>query len=271
METKPLNQQPYNNVPGANKSEKKKSGAAGIAAATAAGMAAGAAGTYMASASEIELEPEITENPEEPENTETTTTPGTSHPGNSHPGNNHPGNNHPQQPQQPQPQPVQQPAEPAEPMPITIGDDSNDNAINVDPNPMEGLDDDDPFNPIDPVNPDDVADAIIAEDLIDPNDIDPENYFDFTDIGTVTTIEGDEMTVATFTTGNDEVYAMVDVNNDGIMDVVVDENGNEVSYNTGGYTTDDIMDQLTAGDTYLAASDDYDPTLDAQMNNDMIS
>ena len=77
--------------------------------------------------------------------------------------------------------------------------------------------------------------------------------------------------MATFETDNGESYAMVDVNGDNVMDVIVDESGNIVSHDANGYTTDDILDRLTAGDTYIAATDDYDPTLDEMMNGDMIS
>ncbi|MDE6464916.1 MAG: hypothetical protein K2L16_09855 [Muribaculaceae bacterium] len=126
------------------------------------------------------------------------------------------------------------------------------------------------------VDPNEVAEAIIAEDMIDPNDIDSEDLFDFTDIGTVYTIEGDEMTVASFNLNGDE-YAMVDINNDGLMDVIVDSYGNVVTDSDGyimtaDYTTDDIVDRLTSGDTYLAADDsELGSDIEDQMLNDLIS
>lgn len=283
METKPFNSDAYGaplqpSTPGRpNPAQKKKNsgGAAGMAASAAVGAAAGfAAGQFAAGAVEPDIEPEPIPEPE-PE---------------------------PQPAPQPHPQPAPQPAggshqqpqdiaqNPQAQQPIDqpnnddyIADNGgaqqpvNSNGGYQQPIGGNGSEHDDdivitPEGPIggeDIVNPDDVAGAVLAEEMIDPNDLESAEVFDFTEIGTVTTIEGDEMTVAYFQNGG-ETYAMIDVNNDGAMDVITDEYGNMVSSDAYGYTTDDIIDRLTAGDTYLAATDDFDTSLDGQMESDMI-
>lgn len=96
---------------------------------------------------------------------------------------------------------------------------------------------------VEPV-PDEADDAIIAGDLIDPKDIDMDDVLDFQEIGTVYTIEGDDMTVATFQDGSGTQYAMVDVNNDSEIDFITDENLNPLVDNTFDDIANDMFNDL---------------------------
>lgn len=277
METKPFNNYPpinhgrqngYNqSQPGATPKKSGNNNAVGMAGAGVAGAALGAvagfaASQFVASATDNDenlIEPEIIDQEE------TVEEPVEEAPVHPQPQPVYP------EPAQPAPQPVQSQPEPqpdGEMQPIGgQSPQTPEEMIDQILNPTDGS-----VSPTQPEQtPDEVADAIIAEELVDPNDIDSEEVFDFAEIGTVTTIEGDEMTVATFTTGDGEQYAMVDVNMDGNMDVIVDSNGNEIG-DAIGYTTDDIVERLTAPDTYIAANDTdiYDPSIESQMQGDMI-
>lgn len=127
---------------------------------------------------------------------------------------------------------------------------------------------------VEPIDSDDIAEGLLAEEMIDPNDIDAEDVFDFAEIGTVYTIEGDEVVVASFTSDNDE-FAMVDLDNDGIMDIIMDETG-EVLAQAPDYTTDDIYEQINS-EGYIAAEEPHeidllaDAEFDDMMQQDLIS
>ncbi len=123
------------------------------------------------------------------------------------------------------------------------------------------------------VNPgvDEEVDELLAGDMIDENDIDTPEVFNFTDMEEVATIDGDLITAATFTDEAGNEFAMIDLDNDGGFDIIIDNEGDLVSY-VNGITTDDVMEELTEPDSYLAA-DDTDITSDFSddMMNDLIS
>lgn len=115
------------------------------------------------------------------------------------------------------------------------------------------------------VNPDEIAEAIIAEDQIDPNDIDMADVVDFDDMQTIYTVDGETYTVATFHDDAGNELVMVDVDGDNVFDVVTDtelnplvtEEGQYVS--AGGMTTDDVEMNM-ADDTQYLAANDTDPS-----------
>lgn len=129
------------------------------------------------------------------------------------------------------------------------------------------------------VNPDEIAEALIAEDQIDPNDIDMSNVVNFDEIGTVYTIEGDSYTAATFHDAVGNQLVMIDVDGDNTFDIVTDEYGNPlVDQNgellaAGDLTVDDAESAINDDATYLAHNetdnvDDFDADSLAQ---DLIS
>lgn len=106
--------------------------------------------------------------------------------------------------------------------------------------------------PVEPVNPNEIAEAIIAEDQIDPNDIDMADVIDFDEIGTVYTIDGDSYTAAAFhdAAGND--FVMVDIDGDDVFDIVTDQMGNLVAEVPGCITVDDAEIGIIDDPTYMA-------------------
>lgn len=127
------------------------------------------------------------------------------------------------------------------------------------------------------VNPDDVADAIISEEQIDPNDIDMADVVNFEDIGTLYTIDGESYTAAAFHDMDGNQLLMVDVDGDDVFDLItdmegtpiIDPNGNLVA--AGDLTVDDAEIGLTDSQTYLAANDGADDFGADSLMNDIIS
>ena len=104
--------------------------------------------------------------------------------------------------------------------------------------------------PDEPVDTDDIADAIIAEDLIDPYDYEPVDMLgsmEVLDIGEMTLEDGSDVTVASFTI-------------DGEMDLVIDSQGE--SQWVAGIMASDLEEQMANPDEYLA----YDETIENDLS-----
>lgn len=116
-------------------------------------------------------------------------------------------------------------------------------------------------NSNDTVNPDEIAEALIAEDQIDPNDIDMTDVVNFDEIGTVYTVEGDSYPAAAFHDAAGNQLVMIDVDGDNTFDIVTDEYGNPlVDQNgdllaAGDLTVDDAESAIHDDATYLAHND----------------
>jgi len=106
------------------------------------------------------------------------------------------------------------------------------------------------------VNPDEIADAIISEDQIDPNDIDMADVVNFDEIGTVYTVDGESYTAATFHDAAGNNLVMVDVDGDDVFDVITDHEGNLIADVPGTMTVDDAEIGVADDGTYLAHNDD---------------
>ena len=127
--------------------------------------------------------------------------------------------------------------------------------------------------PDEPVDTDEIADAIIAEDLIDPYDYEPVDMLgsmEVLDIGEMTLEDGSDVTVASFTIDGD-LYGMVDLNNNGEMDLVIDSQGE--SQWVAGIMTSDLEEHMTNPDEYLAYDDtiDNDPSIGMDIDQDIIN
>lgn len=107
------------------------------------------------------------------------------------------------------------------------------------------------------VNPDEVAEAIIAEEQIDPRDIDMEDVINFDEIGTIYTVEGESYTAATFHDAYGNEMVMVDLDGDNTFDVIADSNGNIVA-EAPNLTVDDAEIDIMDNNTYLAHDDTTD-------------
>lgn len=108
------------------------------------------------------------------------------------------------------------------------------------------------------VNPDEIAEAIIAEEKIDPNDIDMVDIVNFDEIGTVYTVDGESYTAAAFhdDAGND--YIMIDVDGDDVFDVIADGEGNLIAEVPGNISVGDAQEDIEDDGEYLAYDEDYD-------------
>ncbi len=264
METKPLNPPPFSPQPDNNKTRLYKMPAelqrpaqadnstrnatiAGAAAGVAGAAAGFAAGTFSASAAKPETEdanPEIEEIATEGN---TVNTPQE---------NQNPYNDTFDQPvsTSPSPAPETAPDERSEIVVEPIENDWEDDILPDYPDPYEPGDD--------TVDTDDIADAIIAEDLIDPYDYEPVDMLgsmEVLDIGEITLEDGSDVTVASFTIDGD-LYGMVDLNNDGEMDLVIDSQGE--SQWVAGIMTSDLEEQMANPDEYLA----YDETIENDLS-----
>lgn len=108
------------------------------------------------------------------------------------------------------------------------------------------------------VNPDEIADAIIAEDKIDPNDIDMADVINFDEIGTVYTVDGESYTAAAFHDAAGNNLIMVDVDGDNVFDVITDYDGNLIAEVPGNISVGDAQEDMAGDDVYLAYDNEMD-------------
>ena len=106
----------------------------------------------------------------------------------------------------------------------------------------------------DVINPDEIADAIISEDQVDPNDIDAADIIKFNEIGTVYTVDGESYVAASFNSPDGEDLLMVDVDGDEIFDVITTTNG-EIIADAGSLTLGDAQIMVDQEPTYIAQSE----------------
>lgn len=114
------------------------------------------------------------------------------------------------------------------------------------------------------VDPNLIADAIIAEEEVDTEDIEEASPVEFSEVGEVYTVDGSSYTGASFSIGADTA-AMIDIDGDNVFDVVVDDNGALLTDTDGlplsanGMTVGDAQLATAEEGTYIAA-DDTTPT-----------
>lgn len=150
-----------------------------------------------------------------------------------------------------------------EPQPVTSGSDTPADVINVMTEPTEPVTPSETNenvattgqNTPETVNPGEIADAIIAEEQIDPNDIDVTNVVNFDEIGTVYTVDGESYTAAAFHDAAGNQLVMVDVDGDDVFDVITDMEGNMLAQVPGNLTVDDAELGIVDDGVYLAHHD----------------
>lgn len=108
------------------------------------------------------------------------------------------------------------------------------------------------------VDPDQIAEAIISEEQIDPNDLDMADVVNFDEIGTVYTVDGESYTAAAFHDGAGNNLIMVDVDGDNVFDLITDYDGNVLADVLGNLSVGDAVENIEDDDVYLA----YDPDTD---------
>lgn len=102
------------------------------------------------------------------------------------------------------------------------------------------------------VDPDAIAEAIISEIQVDPNDLDMADVYNFDSIGTVYTVDGESYTAAAFHDASGSSYVMVDVDGDDTFDLIADSQGYLLSDAPGNITVDDVEMGISPETTYLA-------------------
>lgn len=157
---------------------------------------------------------------------------------------------------QPAPEVSQETIVTPEPEPLTSDDpDPIPTPTNPDENPVvvtpEEIDD----------NPD-IA-AILSGEEIDPRDVDMAQVVTFEELGTIYTVDGEELMAAAFHLEDGVEGVMVDVDSDGVFDnlAVLTNDGYIPVADAPGYTIDDVELQLNPEVNYLAQNDDQDHTL----------
>lgn len=126
--------------------------------------------------------------------------------------------------------------------------------VNVETEPVEQAN----TTTSDTVNPDEIAEAIIAEDKIDPNDIDMADIINFDEIGTVYTVDGESYTAAAFHDAAGNNLIMVDVDGDNVFDVITDYDGNLIAEVPGNLSVGDAQEDIADDDVYLAYDNEMD-------------
>lgn len=96
---------------------------------------------------------------------------------------------------------------------------------------------------------DDLENPIMAEELIDPNDINDPTAFEFTDMSTIYTPDGEELNIAMFRDEDGNQFGMIDQDGDGFMDSITDIDGNIIDdpdYHdlASRFSVDDVIEQL---------------------------
>lgn len=103
---------------------------------------------------------------------------------------------------------------------------------------------------------DEETDVILAEEQIDPTDINAGDKVVFDNVGTVYTLDGEAYSAATFHfEGDEEQFVMVDVDGDEVFDIITDENFTVEVETPYDFSYGDAEQQLSAEDpNYLAAA-----------------
>lgn len=117
-----------------------------------------------------------------------------------------------------------------------------------------------------------IADVIVSGEQIDPNDIDMEEVINFDEIGTVYTVTGESHTAASFHGEDGSELLMVDVDADGIFDVITTPEGELLAETTGDLNVSDAEVMINDEPVYLAQNEfeQQDSTIIEDIVDDII-
>lgn len=152
---------------------------------------------------------------------------------------------------------------PSEPEPIVhtepASEQPSEPTVHTEPSPAQ--------SPVPPAPPtpepyEDIVDVIVEE--IDPRDIDATDIFTVDEIGTVYTVDGEELIAAAIhdAAGND--LLMIDVDGDQVFDVFVTYEGEVVAEVPGNINVSDaeLMQTMATGDVCYLPETPYDHNID---------
>lgn len=170
------------------------------------------------------------------------------------------------QPQsQPQSQPQTQPQSAAEEIPPVVEESTDEPEQPVAPEEPEVEEPIDIVTPEDDiVNPDDVVEEILAVEEIDMEDSPGSQMFAFNGTTTIYTVDGEELSAASFISDNGIEGLMVDIDGDGVYDeiAVATDEGYVGVAEAPGFTVDDVELQISEENSYLAHDSETDHTLE---------
>lgn len=132
-----------------------------------------------------------------------------------------------------------------------------------------------PIPEVEPVTEEELAridESVMYGEEIDPDDVDMADVINVDQIGTVYTVDGESMLAADIHDQDGNDLLMVDVDGDGVFDVITTKEGEIITEVGGELDVSDAEAMMTADDAdYLSASD-YDASLDIDMDitNDII-
>ncbi len=119
----------------------------------------------------------------------------------------------------------------------------------------------------------DETDAILADEFIDPNDINMGDKVVFDNVGTVYTLDGEAYSAATFHfEGDEDQFVMVDIDGDEVFDIITDDNFTVEVETPYDFSYGDAEQQLSAENPeYMAAADaDVELPDGVDFNDDII-
>lgn len=168
----------------------------------------------------------------------------------------------------PEPEPEPAPVPDPEPIPDPIPDPE------PEPDPIpetEPTPEPEPLTDIeDPEDIDEIADTIIAQNQIDPDDIDDPDIFTFNGVETVYTVDGDEETHASFTSNTGYDLVMIDIDNDGLFDKIETPDGTFVDdASQFGLTVSDAENKVQ-GEGYIAQNEAEIEHFDESLGDDYL-
>lgn len=123
-----------------------------------------------------------------------------------------------------------------------------------------------------PTTGESIVDIIANPEMIDPNDIDGE-VLQINSVGEVYGIDGSSHMAAEMSLPNGQQVLGVDVDDDLVVDIAVDENGEIVAnYVPGNIDISDIEANITEDQAGYMAANDFDNNLDlgSEIQNDII-
>lgn len=251
METKKINQP--GTSPNRGKNNDKQGNSAAVGAATVAGMTAGAVGMNVVAGNSIEEEAAAQESvtaqaqdlAEQLETVETA-----------------------QETEREEPQPVAEVAPVVEAQPVTgVGDADG---THEPASPQEPVGNVEPVNGEEP--PTDLVGSIISGEEIDPADVDETDIINVDQIGTVYTVDGQNMLAAAIHDDEGNELMMVDVDGDGVFDVVTTPEGEAIAEVGGDIDVSDAEHMMTGEDSGWLAANDFDNSMDvgSDIQNDII-
>ena len=117
----------------------------------------------------------------------------------------------------------------------------------------------------------DTPDDFVTAEMVDPTDVNAADMlFEVMDINNVYTVDGEAMLTASVIDNEGNELVMVDVDNDQILDIVTDTDGNLLSVINGGVNVSDLEMTLIDETGYIAQDAQDAADLNLPFENDII-